>query len=97
MNEKHKHAGIVKLHLISIVHKTPEAIRSHNLAIGNLHAPKILPKSKSGIEFGIDEEKYVLIDLTKDINVKGARIKFQRIEGRHKKTIGLQIEKEIME
>jgi hypothetical protein len=41
------------------------------------------------MEFSIDNDNYIMIDLTKDINVEGVRIKFKR----RTQTIGLQIEK----
>ena len=43
----------------------------------------------------LDEEGYLYVDLTqKDMQYEGVRVKFQRTENRHRKTIGLQIERD---
>lgn len=94
----HQHAGIKRPHPIDRVHENQIALDAHNKLTGQntkmnylrVPVPEFKQQAK---EFSIDQDNYIMIDLTKDINVEGVRIKFQRREGRNKKTIGLQIEK----
>jgi len=48
---------------------------------------------KNSVNIPIDDDGYISMDLGKT-NVKGVRISFVRVEGRKRRTIGLQIENE---
>lgn len=52
---------------------------------------EVTPKKQSAVNIPVDNEGYLSIDLDK-ADITGIRLSFTRIEGRTKKTIGLQIE-----
>ena len=57
----------------------------------SIEVPKAKPiVNNKFVQLPIDSEGYLSMDLQK-ANVKGVRISFVRIEGRKKRTIGLQI------
>ena len=101
--------GTLRSHPISRKHGDRNVLRWHNLALKSsgktvtkkkstqqkLETCKVkkVKLSKETIEVQKDEDGYMYVDLTKDINVKGVRVCFQRVEGNKKRTVGLQIEK----
>lgn len=97
--------GKPKLHPVSQQHKDTYAKKCHQLEINLYNKQNKEPTQKSTVEkvkeifspklenVSVDKDNYILVDLTKNNNQKGARIKFQRKEGRTKRTVGIQIEK----
>jgi hypothetical protein len=54
----------------------------------------ITPEIQQQTKLPIDSDNYLNIDLEKSKGIKGIRIKFVRTEGRVKRTVGLEIDKE---
>jgi len=106
--ETHKHKGVLnakgklRMHPITRTHNDARVQKHH---IGSLRGtsqkpavPKPIQKAKvtfnKGVVCPVDSEGYIRIDLTQeDMNQSGVRIKFTRVEGRTKKTVGLEINK----
>ena len=99
--------GALRMHPITREHKDKSVQRYHDetipqcgrLAISQKPAvPKPIQKAKvtfnKGVVCPVDSEGCIRIDLTQeDMNQSGVRIKFTRVEGRTKKTVGLEINK----
>ena len=98
--------GTLRSHPISRAHGDFKVQRLHDLELGPINkivkkkvvkkkvvCPVEPPKKNAKkLEFPVDNEGYVCIDLS-NTNAKGLRIKFERVEGSKKRTVGLQIEK----
>ncbi len=101
-------SGDLRVHPVSRRHTVVSVIDAHNKATGckktktETKALKKVKKEfksinttfKKGVVCPVDKDGFIHIDLTQgDLKQNGVRIKFQRQEGRTKKTVGLEIEK----
>lgn len=101
-------SGNLRPHPVSRVHTNTDVAKAHQESIGGKKTKtekKALIKVKKEFKFEkavfkkgvvcpVDKDGFIYIDLTQsDLKENGVRIKFQRQEGRTKKTVGLEIEK----
>ncbi len=109
MVKMHKHKGVersdtgaLKNHPVTQKHKILGVRLAHNKTFGYQAKvkAKVKPKVKRTIKITfkkhilcpVDNQGYIHIDL-REVKQKGVRLKFERREGRTKRTVGLQIEK----
>lgn len=106
MTTYHKHTGVeskgvLKSHPVEQKHKDPQVQKFHNLAIKGVPAPpaikptpvKSVPQTNDKVRIpGVTfEGGFVMVDMEQfPSDVKGARIKLVRQEGKKSRTIGIE-------
>ena len=98
-NRLHKHPNVQKAHNMAITQEK-DGVKNNetkpknggNESIRKPVQGKTKKSAMPPVTVPVDDEGYLFIELDK-YDKKGIRIKFQRQEGRHKKTVGLQIDK----
>jgi len=99
--------GDLRSHPVERKHGDSNVLKWHNLALASAGrwnkketAVKKKPFNKRDVKVTtnravmcpVDKDGYIMIDLTQ-VSQNGIRLKFQRREGKTKRTVGLQIEK----
>jgi hypothetical protein len=75
------------------ISRTTKSLKPKTTKKSNNTLDRVFGKTLQTIEVSIDKDGFVFIDLTKPFKAKGVRVQFQRRNGRHVKTIGVELEK----